>query len=241
MTKRSKKKLLWLIPVLLLAMVIASVCYVNDYYHADASVEQYLENSGTVKVKNVDVGLFLDGPGNDQAMIFYPGAKVEYTAYVPLLHKLAEQGVDVFLVKMPCNLAFLGQNKASDIIELHEYAHWYIGGHSLGGAMAASFAAKQGENLDGLVLLAAYPTKQLPQKDFSVVSIYGSEDGVLNMEKLESGRAYMPKDYTEICIDGGNHAQYGNYGVQKGDGEARITRKEQQKQTVEAILRIMKK
>lgn len=241
MTKRSKKKLLWFIPVLLLVMVIASVCYVNDYYHADASVEKYLEDSETVKVKNVDEGLFLDGPGNDQAMIFYPGAKVEYTAYVPLLHKLAEQGVDVFLVKMPCNLAFLGQNKASDIMELHEYVHWYIGGHSLGGAMAASFAAKQEENLDGLVLLAAYPTKQLPQKDFAVVSIYGSEDGVLNLEKMESGRAYMPEDYTETCIDGGNHAQYGNYGAQKGDGEAQITREEQQQQTVEAILGIMKK
>lgn len=105
--------------------------------------------------------------------------------------------------------------------------------------MAASYASGHLESLDGLVLLGAYPTKNLKSDSFSVLSIYGSEDGVLNMEKVEEGKIHMPVDYTEICIEGGNHAQFGNYGEQKGDHTAGIRREEQQKQTVDAILDLM--
>ena len=124
-------------------------------------------------------------------------------------------------------------------MDSYEYDHWYLSGHSLGGAMAASFASGHMESLNGLVLLAAYPTKSLKSDSFSVLSIYGSEDGVLNMEKVAEGKSQMPADYTEICIEGGNHAQFGNYGEQKGDHTAGISREEQQKQTVDAILDLM--
>lgn len=140
---------------------------------------------------------------------------------------------------MPCNLAILGQNKAEKIITTYEYKTWYLSGHSLGGAMAASFVASSPDYVEGLVLLAAYPTAELDD-NIQVISIYGSEDGVLNMEKLEEGRSYMPSAYTEICIEGGNHAWFGYYGEQEGDGTAEITKEEQQKQTVEAILEMMK-
>lgn len=210
--------------------------YVNDYYHVDETIQEYLNGTDEVSVIQIKNGLLLDGPGEGSAMIFYPGAKVEYTAYLPLLSKLSEQGVDCFLVKMPCNLAFFGQNKAEEIMNSYEYVHWYLSGHSLGGAMAASYASGHLESLNGLVLLAAYPTKSLKSDSFSVLSIYGSEDGVLNMEKVEEGKSQMPADYTEICIEGGNHAQFGNYGEQKGDHTAGISREEQQKQTVDAIL-----
>ena len=105
--------------------------------------------------------------------------------------------------------------------------------------MAASYASNHLEELDGLVLLAAYPTNDLKSEHFSVVSIYGSEDGVLNMEKMEKGRGLMPNDYSEVCIEGGNHAYFGNYGEQEGDNEARISREEQQNQTVECIMRLV--
>ena len=124
-------------------------------------------------------------------------------------------------------------------MDSYEYDHWYLSGHSLGGAMAASYASGHLESLNGLVLLAAYPTKSLKSDSFSVLSLYGSEDGVLNMEKVEEGKAYMPVDYAEVCIEGGNHAQFGNYGEQKGDHAADISWEEQQAQTVEAILNMM--
>ena len=124
-------------------------------------------------------------------------------------------------------------------MDSYEYDHWYLAGHSLGGAMAASYASGHLESLNGLALLAAYPTKSLKSDSFSVLSIYGSEDGVLNMEKVEKGKSQMPADYTEICIEGGNHARFGNYGEQKGDHTAEISREEQQKQTVDAILGLL--
>ena len=125
-------------------------------------------------------------------------------------------------------------------MDSYEYDHWYLSGHSLGGAMTASYASGHLESLNGLVLLAAYPTKSLKSDSFSVLSLYGSEDGVLDMEKVEEGNSFMPADYAEICIEGGNHAQFGNYGEQKGDHAADISREEQQAQTVEAILNMMK-
>ena len=226
--------------ILILVFAVACLWYINDYYKSDVIMQQYFQDDSIVEMEENDYGLYMDGPGDKSALIFYPGAKVEYTAYVPLLWQLAEKGVDVFLIKMPCNLAFFGQNKAEDVMKKYEYEKWYLGGHSLGGAMAAFYAAKHPDDLDGMVLLAAYSTKDLHEEDFSVISLYGSEDEVLNMNKIEESRAYMPANYTEICIEGGNHAQFGNYGVQKGDGVASVSREEQQNQTVEAIYKMIR-
>ena len=107
-------------------------------------------------------------------------------------------------------------------------------------AMAASFAADYVEDhtdgIRGLLLLAAYPTKDLSTSDMSVVTVYGSEDGVLNMDKIVAGRELMPQDYKEVCIEGGNHAQFGSYGAQKGDGTAAIPAEEQWARTVEVFV-----
>ncbi len=232
----SKRGLGWIVTaVILLALAAFCVWYVNDYYHAEDYVDAYLQSSDTVTVTTKDNIVFLDGSGTEDALIFYPGAKVEYTAYVPLFYALAEQGVDCFVVKMPCNLAFFGMGKAADIMEEYEYENWYLSGHSLGGAMAASYVTNHGDEFDGLVLLAAYATKDLPEH-LSVLSVYGSEDKVVNMEKVEAGRAYVPEDYTEICLEGGNHAWFAYYGEQDGDGAAYITKENQQKKTVDVIL-----
>ena len=159
----------------------------------------------------------------------------EKTAYAPLLHLLAKEGMDTLLVKMPFRMAIFGINKADDLISDYNYTRWYISGHSLGGAMAAFYAADHETLLNGLVLLAAYPTKKI-DGSLAVTTIFGSEDHVLNMTNLEKGRVYLPEKAAEYRIDGGNHAQFGNYGVQKGDGEALISAAEQQKQMKALIL-----
>lgn len=238
--KNKKLKIAGIIALIITVILIGfGVYYVNDYYRSDESVNEYLQGTENVTVSEIADGLFLDGSGEDTAVIFYPGAKVEYTAYVPLFVKLAEEGVDCFLVEMPCNLAILGMNKADSIMESYTYDEWYLAGHSLGGAMAASYASEHLNDLEGLILLAAYPTKSLASSDFKVLSIYGSEDTVLNMENLEEGRSFMPENYTEVCMEGGNHAQFGAYGAQEGDGEARITAEEQKNETVKEIIGII--
>lgn len=233
----SSKKANWieqivnLVAELCILFAVVIIWYGSDYYHADTA--QYLQSTDTVQVTEISDGLFFDGSGIDTALIFYPGAKVEYTAYAPIMMELAENGVDCFLLEMPYNMAIFGMNQADEILSAYSYESWYISGHSLGGAMAASYAAGHTEELDGVVLLAAYATESLD--DLPALAIYGSEDGVLSMEKLETGRQYA-EDYTEICIEDGNHAGFGCYGAQSGDGTASITQEEQWAQTVETIL-----
>ncbi|MBR1567171.1 MAG: alpha/beta hydrolase [Oscillospiraceae bacterium] len=177
---------------------------------------------------------FFDGPGEDTALIFYPGAKVEAAAYAPLLAKIAAGGTDCFLVEMPLHFAFFGVNAADPIIETNSYAHWVLAGHSLGGVAASNYARTHTDTVAGLVLLASYPTDETGSMPF--LSIYGDRDGVLNRESYEKSRVFWPEDAEELVIPGGNHAQFGDYGPQRGDGEAAITQDEQQTQTAQAIL-----
>lgn len=233
--KRLLKKAGIIVLIALILLFAVSVIYVKQYYHVQDR-QAALESTDDVKVEEVDYGYFFDGPGNDTALIFYPGAKVEDLAYASLLKQLAAEGIDCYLVHMPGNLAFMGMNRADKIMETYSYDHWYLAGHSLGGAMAAVYADKNSEKLDGLIFLAAYSTKDLSDTNLKVLSIYGSNDGVVNMDKVTEGRKLMPSAYEEFCIQGGNHAGYGDYGAQKGDGEADISAKEQQEETAEKIV-----
>lgn len=233
-----KKKILVIILVLLGVLIGLCVWYVSDYYHV-VDRNAALADTDAVQVSETDFGYSFDGPGEDNALIFYPGAKVEDLAYVDLLKRIAAEGVDCYLVHMPCNFAFLGMNKANGIIDAYNYEHWYLAGHSLGGAMAASYAADNSDKLDGLIFLAAYSTSDLSDSDLKILSIYGSEDKVVNMEKIEQGRELMPSDYEEFRIDGGNHAGFGDYGEQSGDGTAAISGDEQREQTVTKIIDII--
>lgn len=231
-----KKILKRLIPVFLLIVLAGSfLVYAGIYYHADESALKALASDGTVTVSAAGYGWYFDGPSEENVLCFYPGAKVEETAYAPLLHELAEQGVDVCLVKMPFRFAFFGANKADEVLAAYDHPNKYVGGHSLGGAMAADYAADHAQDLSGVILFAAYPTKEL-NDSLVLISIYGSADGILNMDKVREGRAYAPSGYTETLIDGGNHAQFGNYGEQRGDGTAAVSREGQQAQAVSSII-----
>ena len=209
--------------------------YTENYYHADRTAVMMLRTDEYAAVTSSQTGLLFDGPGEEDLLIFYPGAKVQETSYAPLLRQIAEEGMDVFLVRMPARLAFFGSNKADEALqETADYANVYIGGHSLGGAMAANYAAEHAESLDGVILLAAYSTKPLPDS-LPVLSVYGTEDGVLNHGNYEKNLANVP-NLQEVVIEGGNHAQFGSYGEQRGDGEASIDPGMQWNKTAEAIL-----
>ena len=216
---------------------VGGYAYVSDYYHADETALEamaYLTDSVQVE-QDGNVTWFV--PEDPTAgLIFYPGGKVEHTAYAPLLRACAEQGILCALVRMPGNLAVLDANAADGLQEEYpEVTAWYMAGHSLGGAMAANYAAAHAEDFNGLILLAAYSTKDLTGTTLRVLSVYGSEDGVLNRESYEKNRATLPADTTEVVLDGGCHAQFGSYGPQDGDGVPTISGEEQVRQTTEAI------
>ena len=230
------KKRTWLI--LLGAVVLAAAAfliYTGQYYRADADARAALRSDGAVQVTRTGYGWFFDGPSETEALVFYPGAKVEETAYAPLLRRIAEGGMDVCLIKMPFRLAVFGIDSAGRAMREHGHTSWVIGGHSLGGAMAAGYASRHGAELTGVVLLAAYSTKPLDDS-LRVVSIFGSEDGVLDMVKLRAQDRCLPAGREQRVIEGGNHAQFGNYGRQRGDGDASISAEDQQRRTADLIL-----
>ncbi len=172
----------------------------------------------------------------------HPGAHIEPESYAPLAYHISERGYLVIIVPMPLDLAIFGSGKASKVINEHENIdRWVLGGHSLGGAMAARFADGNPDLIDGLVLLAAYPPKDdnLADDDLEVLSIYGSRDNVLDKDKLNDRKDLLPPDADFFDIVGGNHAQFGDYGKQKGDGIASISREEQQNVTVEKIVDLL--
>lgn len=224
------------VAALLLALVFGCVAYINDSYTADETAVAAMAGSKTVSVQKMDKMTVFTSENPTAGFLFYPGGKVEYTAYAPLMLAMAEQDVLCVLIPMPGNLAVLNPNAAEGIPEqFPEIQSWYIGGHSLGGSMAASYAAKHPEKLKGLVLLAAYSTADLTDTGLNVLSMYGSEDGILNMEKYESCRGNLPEDMMEIVIQGGNHAGFGSYGAQDGDGKASISSAQQIPYTAEKI------
>lgn len=226
------KKLKILSIIILICAVGYGIFYISDYYHAQKTATDYLNGTDTVNVSEISNGLFIDGKGSEDALIFYPGAKVEYTSYIPLLTKLAENGIDCYLVEMPFNLAILGENSADEIIENSNYSGYYMAGHSLGGAMASSYA-HDSKDVDGLILFAAYPADEI---NVPTLLIRGSNDKVLNMEKYNESISLLENNFTEKIIEGGNHAQFAYYGNQSGDGAAAISPSKQQNESVDAIL-----
>ena len=238
-----KKKVIGVLLVLVLAFGVGCFVFISDYYHAD---DEALAVMGSVETDEVIVSqkdgmaVFLPRGGSDTGLIFYPGGKVEYSAYAPLLYRCAEMGITCVLVEMPGNLAVLDINAADGIQERYTHVNeWYLAGHSLGGAMASSYLASHAEAYEGMILLGAYATEPLQHE--RVLSIYGSEDRVLNMEQYEEGRANLPADYTELIIDGGCHAYFGAYGAQEGDGVPTITAETQWDITAQAIAQFVKK
>ena len=218
-----------MIPLILILIAAAAFCiYVYDYYHADDAALKALVTDENVLIERTGYGWFFDGPSNDTVLVFYPGGKVEETAYAPMLHEIAEKGMDVCLIKMPFRLAVLGSSRADGVLDRYDYENRYIGGHSLGAVVAGIYAAKH--DLDGVIMFAGYPDRDV---DEPMLLIYGSEDGIIKMGKVAEADQYGTVE--KEIIEGGNHAGFGNYGDQKGDGHADITAEKQQAAAIQAL------
>ncbi|WP_100066143.1 alpha/beta hydrolase [Miniphocaeibacter massiliensis] len=225
------KKLLITITLILLVIFVALNVYSMNYYEADESAIDLLEKD---YIEEIDGYVELNPEEkSDIGIIFYPGGKVEHYAYLPIMNKLREKGVNSFLVKMPFKLAIFNKNAADNIIKNNpNISEWYIIGHSLGGAMGSSYANENSKEIKGLFLLGAYNYGEYDKE--KTLIFYGTEDEILDKSKIKKAEVVG-------IIDGGNHAYFGNYGKQKGDGEAIISQDEQQNIVVTKIMEFINK
>jgi pimeloyl-ACP methyl ester carboxylesterase len=208
--------------------------YAAVYYPASAKAKEELSSTAEVVVK--DEGrdyAFLPHKSNGRGAIFYPGGKVECQAYAPFCLALAQSGYQVYLARMPYRFAFFDTNAASRIIaQTPGISSWYLIGHSLGGAFAGIYASENATKLTGLAFLGSYCPKNISQSALKCALVYGSNDGVMNREKYQSCFSNLPSSAVEKVIAGGNHASFGDYGDQRGDGFATISQEEQIRSTI---------
>ena len=237
---RKKRKLLITCGAILLVLALligACGIYVGSYYHADGAAVSAFASEHAVSVQSLENGVAFVPENPTTGVIFYPGGKVEHTAYEPLMRALAMGGILCVLVEMPFRLAVLDVNAAEGILQQFPgVTDWYMAGHSLGGSMAAAYLEKHTDAFTGLILLGAYSTADLSQTTLRALSVYGSEDGVMNREKYEENKKNLPAAYSQYVIEGGNHANFGMYGEQKGDGKAALSPAQQIELTAHAIL-----
>lgn len=245
MKKKSLKFKISISIVAILAILVGIFfIYTSSYYKSQSYAIESLKSDSNVKVETEQNGdIFFNHKSNKKKVgfVFYPGAKVENSAYSPMAREIASKGYPVILSKMKFNLAILSPNKAKDILdEYPDINSWIIGGHSLGGVMASDYSLKDNK-IKGLVLLASYPkdNKDFTKSGINVLSLWGSNDKVADLNKVKEAKNVMPSDSEFIEIKGGNHGGFGDYGHQKGDGESSITNKQQMMDTSKYIIELL--
>ena len=193
----------------------------------------------TVDVSRTEIRLTPTGDVSTVGLAFYPGARVDPQAYAHVLRPVAEAGFTVVIFKQPFNLAVLDSNAANAVIGDTDDAidQWVVGGHSLGGAMASSYAETDRDELVALLLYAAWPVNDMSERaDLAVMSVSGTNDGLATEADIDERKPDLPASTQYVPIDGAIHSYFGDYGLQRGDGTPTISRTDAQDQIAEASI-----
>jgi len=174
-------------------------------------------------------------------LVFIPGAKVDPYAYLYKLSGIVATGVTVVITKPTLNLAFFDQRPLSTFTaDAPDVTRWFVGGHSLGGVRACMLADSASKPaVAGLVLFGSYCANDLSRTDLTVLSIGGERDGLSTPGKIDAAKGMLPASATFVEIPGSNHALFGDYGVQPGDGVATISSAKARSQITAALERVL--
>ncbi|MDZ7850138.1 MAG: alpha/beta hydrolase [Halodesulfurarchaeum sp.] len=218
---------IWSLGLLVVAAALI-VGFAGTTFAPPAGSVESVERTHSVAVAPAAGGYTITPAGKtaETGLVFYPGARVEPGAYVPVLAPVVEEtGAAVFVPRPRLNLAVFESGMATSIVESNPaIADWYVGGHSLGGAMACRYAADNADRLEGLVLFGAYCDRSIADADLRVLAVGGTRDTVLGTERSALRPENLPESAIIRRIEGLNHTQFGRYHGQSGDSPATITR-----------------
>ena len=237
--KAIKFILIGLLTIIIIGVMGIVVWSKTGTYPARMVALSALESTNSVTVTQDKWITFTPVEKVEIGLIFYPGGLVEPTAYAPILQRIAEEGVLVIIVPMPLNLAILNPGAANSVIDnCPHIANWILAGHSLGGATAAIFAENNPTKIDAIALWDSYPpnSADLSNIVISAISIFGTMNNYPNTENFNDKKVLLPEDTIFIAIEGANHAQFGDYGPQKGDVVASISLAEQHERVAGIML-----
>jgi len=243
--KKGLKTALIIIGVVVLLGIIGFIIWGLTPLGPDNEALGAMESNANVTVKDSGNFIVFTPTSNKPitGFIFYPGGHIDYRSYAPIAQEIASHGYMVSIVRMPLSLAVFGINKADEVITAYpDMRYWVIGGHSLGGSMAASYADKHRDKMQGLVLWASYPmtSDNLSSTNLKGLTTFGSNDQVMDRDNFNATRPLLPPGTIMRVIQGGNHAQFGNYGLQPGDGTATISAADQQTQAADLTVRLLR-
>lgn len=221
------KKILLAIFIGIVVVMIGGIGYLKSQTYSPANdAKQAAEKAEQAS----DWFYFPSKDTSKPMVIFYPGALVEPESYSVWAKELADAGYPVYIMKMPLDLAVLAPDRGEKVLEEQPKRPFIMGGHSLGGVMASRFAKDHSDNLKGVFFLASYPDEKgrIADSEIPVLSLTGENDHVLDKEAYQEAKKNLPEaaEYQEIA--GGNHAGFGAYGHQKGDGKSTISDQNQQ-------------
>jgi predicted esterase len=245
--KKSRRQLLkWLLAISGIVLIVAIVLGLRWATYARPPLPEAIEalaSDDRVQVTDEPWLTFMPRQNTPTTgFIFYPGGRIDPRGYASLMREIASSDYLVVVPEMPINMAVFNPNIASEIIDDYpEITHWVIGGHSVGGAMAAQYTAKHSDVIDGLVIWASYPpnSADLSHLDLPVVSIYGSREVRVNDTSVGERKHLLPEDTRYIRIEGGDHHQFGSYQINPADHRATISRQSQHEQMIAATLPIL--
>lgn len=227
--RRQGKRLLGWSVVALIVLLTVTLVFLGTPFEAPAESLDRVEADPGVSVIETDGRYVLEPAGpSDTGLVFYPGARVAPTAYVESLAPVTrDANVTVFIPQLPLNLAILDYglartglwpDAATAVMDDHpEIERWYVGGHSLGGAMACRYAHGYTDRIEGLVLYGSYCDRDISDSGLAVLSVAGEGDTVINWDAYERGLDRLPANATVAELDGLNHTQFGRYTGQSGD------------------------
>ncbi|MGW5877094.1 alpha/beta hydrolase [Nocardiopsis terrae] len=232
---RVGRVLLWTLAAVTALLLVAGAAFavwVLNPYQAEPEPLARAADDPAVLVEHREDAVLIAPAENPSGtgVVFYSGARVEADAYAAVWAPVvAETGLTVVLPDLRLNLALLDSSRAeSAVAEAPGVETWYLGGHSMGGAFAAQHlgTGDGATDWEGLVLWASYAVAAADladREDLRVLSVAGGRDGVLTSEKIAEQRPNLPEDAAMEVIEGMNHAQFGAYGHQAGDGEPELT------------------
>ena len=231
---RKRTKILIGLFIAFIVLTIAGLLFLNaKTYKPTSEALDFLKGSEEISVEQTNTYYRFHNKtksfNKDSAVIFYPGGLVEAASYSRFCFTVAQKGEDCFIAIMPLNLAIFNVNAATKIIEqFPEVSQWSIGGHSLGGVMACRYInSANNSKITELYLLASYCDQKVTNQDIRIVSLVGTNDQVLNKQAYIDAKPNLGEGAKFVDIEGGNHSQFGDYGLQSGDGVATISTEEQ--------------
>lgn len=227
----------WTALTSLVVTVVGFLTFFHIVFPADraATLDVFRDSRVAVEARDNRVIMSPTQDPDSVGMLYFPGARVDPYSYLYPLVDIAAEGTTVVIVDPLFNMALVDTRGVAELTgDLPEVAEWVLAGHSLGGVKACLEASHP--SVTHLVLFASYCATDISSLDIDVLQVVGSQDGLLDDDlRVEALRLLPTGEETILVIPGANHADFGTYGPQPGDGPSSYSDEEMRAIITEAL------